>query len=196
MPSTAANSGIDISSRALILIGADPITSFESDSTEALVASNLYEDTVRAALCASRWRFATNQATLNKLSAVPTGRFDAAYQLPSDLLMAHAATVSDNLLQYNIYGDKLYANNTTSSDNVILDYTFRANEQNFPSYFTLAVEYALAGSFAVGIARDEQLAALMERKAAQLMGQAKTLDSQQQTTRKLVTSRFVTERRS
>ena len=46
MPSTAANSAIDICSRALILIGADPITSFEDDTTEALVASNMYEDTL------------------------------------------------------------------------------------------------------------------------------------------------------
>lgn len=195
MPSTASNSGIDISSRALILIGAEPITSFESDSTEALVASNLYEDTVRTALCAARWRFATNQSVLNKLSSDPTGRFESAYQLPSGFLMPHAATVNDLLLEYRIYGNKLYAD-TNDADQVVLDYTFRADEVDFPSYFTLAVQYALASSFAVGIARDEQLSLVMERKAQQLMQQAKTLDSQQQTTRKLVTSRFISERRS
>ena len=79
MASTSANSGVDIASRALILIGADPITSFDSDTTEALVASNLYEDMVRTALCNSRWRFSTNQAVMNRLSDVPTGRFDQAY---------------------------------------------------------------------------------------------------------------------
>jgi hypothetical protein len=84
MPS-AANSDIDIAARALVLIGAQPITSFSSSSTEALVASNVYEDVVRTALCASRWRFATNQAVLNALTAAPTGRFDTAHQLPSDV---------------------------------------------------------------------------------------------------------------
>jgi len=194
MPS-AANSDIDIAARALVLIGAQPITSFSSSSTEALVASNVYEDVVRTALCASRWRFATNQAVLNALTAAPTGRFDTAHQLPSDLLMLHAITVNDLVLEYNVYGDKIYSNATTN-EVVVADYTYRAGEQDFPSYFTLAVEYALAAAFALAIARDEQLATMFEKKAAQLMQQAKTLDSQQQTTRKLVTSRFIAERRS
>lgn len=193
--STVANSDIDIASRGLILIGAEPITSFSSDSTEALVASNLYEDTVRTALCTTRWRFATNQAELNRLSNAPSGRFDAAYQLPADNLMVHAATVSDLLIEYTLYGNKLFCNQS-AGDKVIVDYTFRAREENFPSYFTLALEFVLASSFAMAIARDEQLAGLLERKSAQLMQQAKTLDSQQQTTRKLTTSRFIVERRS
>ena len=193
--STVANSDIDIASRGLILIGAEPITSFSSDSTEALVASNLYEDTVRTALCTTRWRFATNQAELNRLSNAPSGRFDAAYQLPADNLMVHAATVSDLLIEYTLYGNKLFCNQS-AGDKVIIDYTFRAREQDFPSYFTLALEFILASSFAMAIARDEQLAGLLERKSAQLMQQAKTLDSQQQTTRKLTTSRFIVERRS
>ena len=193
--STVANSDIDIASRGLILIGAEPITSFSSDSTEALVASNLYEDTVRTALCTTRWRFATNQAELNRLSNAPSGRFDAAYQLPADNLMVHAATVSDLLIEYTLYGNKLFCNQS-AGDKVIVDYTFRAREENFPSYFTLALEFVLASSFAMAIARDEQLAGLLERKSLQLMQQAKTLDSQQQTTRKLTTSRFIVERRS
>ena len=71
MTSTKANSALDIASRALVLIGAEPITSFDSSSTEALVASNMYEDTVRASLSMARWRFATEQAELNQLTDVP-----------------------------------------------------------------------------------------------------------------------------
>ena len=75
MASTASDSALDIASRALVLIGAEPITSFESSSTEALVASNMYEDVVRSSLCVARWRFATEQAVLNQLTDTPTGRF-------------------------------------------------------------------------------------------------------------------------
>ena len=49
MPSVA-NSDIDIASRALILIGAEPITSFTASSTEATVANAVYEDVVRTTL--------------------------------------------------------------------------------------------------------------------------------------------------
>jgi hypothetical protein len=193
--STHANTPVDLCSRALILIGAEPITSFEDGTTEALVSVNMYEDVVRTSLVNTRWRFATNQAILNLLTAAPTGRYDRAYQLPSGYLMVHTATVEDNIIDYQIYGDKLFAD-TSASDTVILDYTFRANELEFPSYFTIAVEYALAMVFATSIARDASLAALMEKQATNAMAKARSLDSQQQTTRKLVTSRFITNRRS
>ena len=192
---TVANSDIDIASRALVLIGAAPITSFTAQSTEATVANAIYEDMVRTTLCSSRWRFATNQAELNLLTATPTGRYDRAHQLPADLLMLHAVTVNDAVIEYNVYGDKVFSD-SASSDSLIADYTFRALEQDFPSYFTVALQFSLAAAFALGIARDEQLSSVLEGKGAQLLQQAKTLDSQQQTTRKLLTSRFITERRS
>ena len=146
-------------------------------------------------MCSSRWRFSTNQAELNLLTNAPTGRYDVAHQLPADLLMLHAVTVSDKVIEYNIYGDKVFSN-SASSDALIADYTFRALEPDFPSYFTLALEFSLGAAFALSIARDETLASILEKKAGDLLQQAKTLDSQQQTTRKLVTSRFITERRS
>jgi hypothetical protein len=192
---TVANSDIDIASRALVLIGAEPITSFTAQSTEATVANAIYEDMVRTTLCSSRWRFATNQAELNLLTAAPTGRYDRAHQLPADLLMLHAVTVNDAVIEYNVYGDKVFSD-SASSDSLIADYTFRALEQDFPSYFTVSLQFSLAAAFALGIARDEQLSSVLEAKGGQLLQQAKTLDSQQQTTRKLLTSRFITERRS
>ena len=193
--STVAASGIDICSRALILIGANPITSFQDATTEANVAVNVYEDVARAALVNSRFRFATNQEKLPLLSSVPTGRFDVAHQLPTDLLMLHAVTVNDNPIEYSVYGDKVFSDSATT-DELIADYTFRANEKTWPSYFTLAVEYSLAIIFATSIARDSSLATLMQTQAERMMAKARNLDSQQQTTRKLTSSRFITSRLS
>ena len=195
MASTVANSAIDIASRALVLIGAEPITSFDSSSTEALVATNMYEDTVRAMLSTARWRFATEQAVLNQLSDVPTGRFDIAHQLPSNLLVLHGVTINDRLIDFTVYGDKVFSD-ATSSDSLVADFTFRADEVDFPSYFSLALQYSLASIFATSIARDDRLMQLMETKANQLMAKARNIDAQQQTTRKLVTSRFISNRRS
>lgn len=195
MTSTAANSAIDMASRALVLVGAEPITSFDSSSTEALVATNMYEDTVRATLSTARWRFATEQAELVRLSDTPTGRFDVAHQLPSNLLVLHGVTINDNLLDYTVYGDKVFSDASTQ-DILIADYTYRATEDTFPSYFSLALQYTLASIFATSIARDDGLMNVMEAKANQLMAKARNLDAQQQTTRKLVTSRFISDRRS
>tara|TARA_R100000458_G_scaffold3751_1_gene3033 strand:- start:1455 stop:2042 length:588 start_codon:yes stop_codon:yes gene_type:complete len=195
MSSTVADTSLKIASRALILIGADAITSFSDGSTEAVVASNMYEDVCRTALTNTRWRFATNQATLNLLSSAPTGRYDRAYQIPSGALMVHAVTVNDNVIEYQTYGDKIYAD-TSASDSLIADYTFRVGEDKFPSYFTIALEYSLAVVFATSIARDANLSRIMSEAANNAMAKARSLDSQQQTTRKLITSRFITNRRS
>jgi hypothetical protein len=193
--STSADSPVDVSSRALILIGAEPITSFDDGNNEALVASNMYEDVARASLVNTRWRFATNQAVLNKLSDAPTGRYDSAYQIPSDSLMVHSVTVNDYPILYQSYGNKIFCD-ADSSDELILDYTFRVDEEFWPSYFVLAVEYALASVFAVALARDATLSQLMEEKGLMAMAKARGLDSQQQTNRTLNTSRFITQRRS
>ena len=195
LTSSTASTPLDICSRALILIGAEPISSFDDGTTEATVAVNMYEDVVQSALVNSRWRFATNQKVINRLTDAPTGRYDYAYQLPSDMIMLHGATVNGNLIEYQVYGDKLFAD-TTETDTVIVDYSFRASEVDFPSYFTLAVEFSLAIIFATSIARDASLAGLMTERAESAMAKARSLDSQQQTTRKLETSRFLTARRS
>jgi len=193
--STPAQSAVDVCSRALILVGAEPITSFDDGNNEALIASNMYEDVARASLLNTRWRFSTDQAVLNRLSDAPTGRFDAAYQLPSGWLMTHVVTVNDTPIEYQTYGDKLFCDESATSE-LVLDFTYRANEQGWPSYFTIAVEYELASVFAVSLARDQSLAQLMSQQAATSMMRARNLDAQQQTTRKLSTSRFITNRRT
>ena len=165
MASTASDSPIDICSRALILIGAEPITSFDDGNNEALVASNMYEDVAQSALVNTRWRFATDQLVLNRLSDAPT------------------------------YSDNLFCD-ADASDEVVADYTYRVTEEYWPSYFTMAVQFQLASVFAVSLARDGSLSQLMDQKGAMLMAKARGLDSQSQTTRRLDTSRFISNRRS
>jgi hypothetical protein len=190
-----ANTAIKVCSRASILIGGNPISSFAEGTAEADICDAIYEDIARSALTNTRWRFATNQEQLSRLASAPTGRFNAAYQLPSGCLMVNAVTVNDAQLIYDTYGDMIYCDASTS-DVVIADFIFRADENNWPPYFTIAVEYAMASVLATSVARDSQLTQLMESKAAMLMSQARRLDSQQQTTRKLNTSRFIAQRRS
>lgn len=193
--SERSNSSIDISSRALVLIGANPITSFAETTTEALVASNMYEDIAQASLLNTRWRFSTNQAVMNRLTAEPTSRYDAAYQIPNESIMVHTATVNDSPIMYQIYGDKIYCD-ASETDEVVCDYTYRSDEIDWPAYFVVAVEYALASVFAISIARDTGLSTAFEQRALMAMAKARGLDAQQHTNKKLNVSRFITNRRS
>ena len=192
--STKSDTAIDICNRGLIFIGAEPITSFDDGTTEARVAANIYEDVVQTSLTNARWRFATNQEALNRLTDAPTARFDLAYQQPNDTLIIHAITVNDNPIEYQIYGDMIYAD-TTTTDTVVADFTFRQEEQFFPNYFVMAVAYGLAQVFATSIARDGSLTQTMATLADAAMRKARSVDSQQQTSRKLITGRFVQNRR-
>jgi len=192
---TVANTPIKICSRASLLIGGDAIQSFSDGTAEASVCDAMYEDMARSALTNSRWRFATDQSVLNRLAEEPTGRWTAAYQLPSELIMLSAVTINEVPIKYDVYGSKVYCNESATSE-LIADYVFRAEESTWPPYFTTAVEYMMAAVLAVSVARDPQLASLMEQKADLQMRQARRLHSQQQTTRKLNTSRFIAERRS
>lgn len=192
---TVANTPIKICSRASLLIGGDSIQSFEDGTAEATVANAMYEDMAQAALTNSRWRFATDQAVLNRLANAPTGRYDAAYQLPAECIMLNSVTVNDHPIKYDTYGSKIFCD-ASINEELVADYNFRADESTWPPYFVVAVEYVMAGVLATSVARDQQLATMMEGKANLLMAQARRLDSQTQTSRKLNTSRFIAQRRS
>lgn len=190
-----ANTPIKVCSRALILIGSEGIDSFTDGTAESDVANAMYEDITRTSLTNTRWRFATKQQILNRLTPEPKGRFGAAYQLPGDFLMLNAITVGDNPIRYDIYNNRVFCDESPNAE-VIADYIFRANESDWPAYFLIAVEYAMAAVFATSIARDQAMAQMMEQKAQFHMMQARRLDSQQQTTRRLQTSRFIAQRRT
>lgn len=190
-----ANTAIKICSRASMLIGGDPIQSFTDGTTESDLADAIYEDIVRAALTSSRWRFATKQFQLNRLADSPIGRWDSAYQLPADSLMVNAITVQDLPIEFDTYEDKIY-NNAVAADEVIADYIYRASESSWSPYFTLGLEFSVASIFALSLARDASLSGAMDQQAQIQLIKARRLDSQTQTTRKLNTTRFVSQRRS
>jgi hypothetical protein len=191
-----ADTKVDICARAIIMIGASPISSFDDGSTEALVASNMYENILKSCLSRHRWKFATEQKQLSLLADAPTGRYEYAYQLPSspELLVLNTVTVNDNPIQYNRYGDKIFVNNYGSSNTLIADYIFRQDEADFPEYFKLALQYKLASIFAGSVARDAAMIQQFETLGENQMRIAKNIDSQEVSNSVLNTKRFIQDR--
>lgn len=193
-----ATTKIDICARALIMIGAQPISSFSDGSTEALVASNIYDDVLEASLTRHRWRFATTQQQLSLLTSAPTGRYDYAYQVPTSpaVLQIITLTVNDYVIPYSRYQNYIYLNGYGSNNEVIMDYIYKVDEQYFPPHFRLALEYELAALFAGSVARDngliEQFKTLSERQFLI----ARNIDSTETTSKVLDTNRFINARRS
>ena len=193
-----ATTKVDICSTALVMIGANTITSFSDDSTEANVCNTVYEDILKSALTRHRWRFATEQKQLSLLTAEPTGRYAYAYQLPTqpELLQLITLTVNDIVIPYERYGDKVFLDNYGSTSTVICDYIYRADEGEFPPHFILALEYTLASLFAGSIARDSGMIKQFADMAERQYLIAKNVDSAERTTRQLDQSRFINLRQS
>ncbi len=189
---------VDIASRALVMIGANPIASFTDGTTEANVTNTIYEEIIESSLTRHNWRFATGQQQLSLLANSPTGRFEYAYQIPAnpECLKILTVTVNDTLIQYNRYEDKIYLDGFGSQSTVIMDYIFRQSEDQFPPHFRLAVEYKLASIFGGSVARDAALVREFDQLSERQMLIAKNTDSQETTTKTLSTDRFITERRS
>jgi hypothetical protein len=175
---------IDVASKALVLIGANPISDFEDGSTEATVAHNIYEMIVEAALTRVRWRFASGQVTLSRLTNTPVGRWDSAYQKPTspNMLALHAVQVLNNNIKFDIYEDKIYCN-ATEDDVVVLDYTYRSATADWPPYFVRALVYDLAGVFAGSIAQKGELADHYENRGEFYYAKGANVEAQQRTTK-------------
>ena len=184
-----SNSKFTISSSALVLVGANMITSFTENTTESKVASQLYETTLENLLTRYRWRFAARQAQLSRSASDPTARYSAKYAIPSGALIVHTLTVSDSVIQFDRYEDFLFCD-ASASDTVVADYTFQPSETNFPPYFRQALIFELASLFAGAIARNDSLSNLYGSRGAAQLAIAKAQDSQAQTTRRMDVSRF------
>ena len=189
---------VDIATRGLIMIGAQPISSFTDDSTEALVTNNIYEEIVESSLTRHRWKFSTGQKKLSLLTDTPVGRWTYAYQIPTDPLVLQiiAVTVNDYNINYNRYEDKIYVDDYGSSSTLVMDYIFRQDESKFPPYFRLALEFQLASIYAGAIARDTAMIKEFSERAERQYLIAKNIDSQETTTNKLDTNRFISLRQS
>lgn len=178
-----ALSDIALCSRALIRLGAKPISSFEDGSAEAEIAGALYEPTKDALLSAYPWNFATSQVDLTQLETDPQADFNSAYQLPNDFLRALSAGsgAKGRGLNYRILGDTLHTNSST----VILTYIYRADESAFPPFFDMALISHLTAEFCIPLTENTSRASLHFELAEDQFKKAKQIDAQQDTPKRI-----------
>lgn len=188
-----ATTDIQVAQKACALIGMQPITAFSDPSSEAIVLNAIYEEVVEAELAGYPWRFAMAQRTLNRLSSTPAARWDAAYQIPSDILMVRAVTVNDVPIQYDRYDDNIYCN-AGVNETVVLDGTYDVKVIDWPAFFRLGIEYRLAAALASGVSMQADLSQLLDEKAELQIRKARNIDAASQTTRKVNQTRLVNAR--
>lgn len=170
---------IALCSRALIRIGAAPIASFDDGTAESEIAGALFGPTRDALLSAYAWSFATGQLELDELETPPVADYDHAFQLPTDFLRALSAGTGTRGrgLNYRIARGALH----TNSENVILTYVFRPEEEEFPPYFDQAPISRLAAEFTIPITENTSRAEALYSLAEREYERARQIDAQQDT---------------
>lgn len=133
---------IQIANTAVVLLGADPIQSFEDDTTEAYAASLLYDDVYRQLLAYRAWTFAKGRRKLQKINMESEYGYDHVYMIPDELLRITNLVGNQ---PYGIYESKFLHTNCRdcSVDGIIVPV-----ESNLPSDFTLALTNTLAAHLA------------------------------------------------
>jgi hypothetical protein len=187
-----AGSALALCSQALIRLGAAPISSFDEEATEAIVAQRLYPISLDALLSSHPWNFAITQRSLARLSTPPVADFDYAFQLPENCLRVISAGTSHRGygLDYRLQGNTL----ATSSETVILTYICRTHETLFPPFFCFALVSRLAADFCLPLTDNLSRWKALQHAADQELRRAKLLDTQQETTAAFDFSGLVEER--
>ena len=147
---------VALCARALLKLGAAPITSFTDDRTEATLATMLYASTRDALLVQYPWRFAVAQLALTPLQTPPLSEFAYAFQLPADFL--RALTVGQGAT-YRIVRNTLHAN----TPDVLLSYIYQPDESQFPPHFCQALVARLSAEFCLPLTENTR-----DRKSTRL----------------------------
>ncbi len=177
------STSISICTSALLMIGADEISSFSDETREAKLCANLYPTTRDSLLQQHPWRFSLGQVKLAKLTDKPLYGYSYAYQLPSGFLRVIEAERGE----FSIYEDAIYSNQPELN----ITYQFRPQETAMPAYFSRVLELKMAEILAVAVSEELAKSNVFAEKVRQEVIRARSIDSQQQTNFEIESNNFL-----
>jgi len=156
----AGDSGLSICSDALLMLGANPISSFNEGTDAANISDRLYSDLRDQALLVYPWSFSFKKIKLSRLVTTPTTEYRYEYQMPGDRLgppravFTSASPGQRPSKEYRIFQDKLL----TDYEEVWIDYQYSVQEFEMPVYFVQLLKYMMAWHLAYPITDQDSKA--------------------------------------
>jgi hypothetical protein len=171
---------LSICSDALVLVGDEPITTFESDETRSVVAARRYPILVREHL-AWNWGFNRRLARLARIHApMPEGAlFNSRYAMPVDMLLEIAPQVDGGQCEWEIIDGELHVD-ATVDQKVTLRYHGVSDERTWSPRFVSALQMFLAADFALSLREEENLSGYWLKRAETKIREARQADRTQE----------------
>lgn len=144
---------IKICSDALLMLGANPISSFTEGTDESNICDRLYPDIKIRTLTMYDWSFSFKKTQLARLVTIPTNEYKYEYQLPADIIGRPNAVYNTGSVdaypqrEYRLIGNKLL----TNYEEVYIDYQYNVPEFALPHYFVQLLKYEMAWHLAMPI---------------------------------------------
>lgn len=172
------SSEVEICSDSLLLLGEEPITSFDDAAKKARLCKRFYPVIRDAVLRAYPWRCAIKYQALNILtgdSAIPESQYAYTYQLPTNPYCLRALLLNnDKTVQWEVIGRKL----VTDEASVTLKYISRVTDPgDFDSLLLMAISIQLAQAIAYPITGNPTFTKVMEELYQMRMLEARSIDS-------------------
>ena len=148
----SGDTSLSICSDALLMLGANPISSFTEGTDEANICNSLYPDIKHKTIATYPWSFSFKKVQLARLITTPTTEYQYEYALPSDMIGTPRALFISSLgsasqRDYRLMGGKLL----TDYNEVYVDYQFNVEEYEMPHYFVQNMKYQLVWHLAMPI---------------------------------------------
>ena len=190
---------VSVINEALVLLGADVISSRTQSTPRAEKMDRIFDTTRDSVLRAHRWRFAKKRAApISADSTTPNSTYDYRYQLPSDCLRVLGIATDidgdeDDDAIWEVEADRYLLTNEST---FYLIYIYQAtNPSDWDDVFAEALAAKLAYKAAYGITQSVAVMDRMEKVWKDRIAHARSYDSMEGSTRLLISDDWIDARR-
>jgi hypothetical protein len=173
-----AASDVSICSNALLMLGAQPISSFTENNDRARLASNLFESVRNDVLRSHPWNCCIKRAALASDTEAPAFDWDFQFTLPSDYLRTLAVGEAGSEIEFKIESGKLLCDDNPA----YLRYVARnENAATWDDMLVQAMTLAMAAKMAYSITQSSAMRDSMAAEYERHMKRARAVDGQDDT---------------
>jgi len=175
-------SKVDLANEALLLLGANTITSFTDNDSNAVLVNRFYDSERDALLRSHRWNCAVTTANLASLADTPIIDWEFKFTLPTDpycLRVLDVRTVTGDIkLDFVIQGRELL----TEESAIDITYIQRLEDTMlYDSLLYQALVFRMAWKLAFPVTRSSTVMQQMAQLYDAIVRDARAVDSQEGT---------------